>query len=263
MTKSYLELLEETLPSPAHKNYKAWKQYALTAITRGLILRKIISKFVNVESARVLDVGCGDGGISIAFCKQGKTEMYGIDINPMGVYKSKVRAKEEEATINFLIADGLNLPFKLGAFDVVICNDVMEHVPKPRQLAKEVYRSLKNGGFLYLSVPNGISPDSIIHDAHYGLFVVSLMPHRIGKFYLTKIRKISEVYDVYGPFNYWLLRMILKGMFRIVDCYHEQPSKVEGLVRNLPDSVLRFVYPTITLICEKIPNCQPFMRLQP
>jgi len=115
---------------------------------------------------------------------------------------------KEQAPINFLIADGLNLPFKLGTFDIVICNDVIEHVPKPQQLAKEMYRSLRNGGFLYLSVPNGISPYSIIHDQHYDLFSLSLMPYRIGKYYLTKIRNINEEYDVYGPFNYWLLKRI-------------------------------------------------------
>jgi SAM-dependent methyltransferase len=256
MAKSYLELLKESLPSPTHKNYKMWKQYALDAIKRGLLVRKIISKFIHADGIRVLDVGCGEGGISIAFSKEGKNDVYSIDINPTRVKKSKARAREEKAMINLLIADGLSLPFKLGTFDIIICNDVIEHVPKPQQLAKEVHRSLRNGGFLYLSAPNGISPYSIIHDLHYGLFGLSLMPYGIGKYYLTKIRKINEEYDVYGPFNYWLLKGILRNMFNIVECYHDYySSKVEGslqsLVKSLPDIVLRFVAPTLTLSCEK------------
>lgn len=252
MAKSYLELLEESLPPPTNKNYAGWKNYALTAIERGLVLRKIVSKFICVDNAKILDVGCGEGGISIAFGRGGKTEVYSIDIELSRIYKSKVRAREEKTSINFLLADALNLPFRKGAFNIVICNDVIEHVPKPEQLVNEIRRILRNGGFLYLCAPNSLSPFLIIRDAHYNLFGVSLMSHKIGKCYVTKIRKISEKYDVYGPFNYWLLKAILGDMFRIFDCYYEQQSRVEKILRIIPGIILRFVYPVIPVSCEKL-----------
>lgn len=256
MVKSYRELLEEgDLPPPGHKNYQIWRQYWLGGIKRGLLVRKIVSKFVYVDHARVLDIGCGEGGISIAFGKDRKTEVCSIDINAKRVRNSKVRTDEEKASINFVVADGLNLPFATGIFDIIICNDVMEHVPKPQQLAKEVYGSLRDGGFLYLSIPNGISPYAIMHDLHYGRFGLSLMPHRVGKYYLNKIRKLDYEYDVYGPFNYWLLRGILRK-FNIKECHSEYYStKFEGLlqdlVKSLPDVVLRFLAPTLILSCRK------------
>ena len=259
MAKSYLELLEESLPPPTNKNYEGWKHYGLTAIERGLVLRKIISKFICIDNTRILDVGCGEGGISIAFGRGGKTKVYSIDIEPARVYKSKVRARDEKVKIDFLVADGQNLPFKTGAFDVIICNDVIEHVSKPRQLLKEMYRNLRTGGFLYLCAPNGISIPLIIRDGHYGLFGVSLMPYQIGKYYVTKIRKISEEYDVYGPFNYWLLRGRLGDMFRVVDCYYEQQSRLGKLLKSIPDIILRFVYPTINVVCEKLEAPNAYM----
>lgn len=251
MEKSYLELLEESLAHERDiRKYEGYKRYALSAIKRGFVIQKIISKFIRVENARVLDVGCGDGGISIAFGKK-KSEVYSLDINRYKVYKSIARAKEEKTKINFLIASALNLPFKKGAFDIVICNDVIEHVPKPRQLVKEMCKSLRTGGYLYLEAPNAISPYPVISDGHYGLFGVSLLPHKIGEYYVTKIRKVSKVYDVYGPFNYWSIRGMLKDGFRLIDCYHEQQSRLGKLLRKIPNIVLRFIYPCINLVCEK------------
>jgi 2-polyprenyl-3-methyl-5-hydroxy-6-metoxy-1,4-benzoquinol methylase len=257
MAKTYYELLEESLPPRAHKMYKIWRQYSLDAINRGQGVRKIISKFTCVDRVSVLDVGCGEGGISIAFGKEGKTEVYAFDIDHKSVKRSKIRAREEKAAIDFLIADGLNLPFKSGTFNIVVCNDVIEHVPKPQQLVNEAYRNLKDGGFLYVSAPNGISPYSIIHDPHYGLVGVSLMPYRIGRYYVRKIRKVSEEYNVYTTFSYWPLKEILRCRFTIVECHREHYSgKVEGplqiLVRHLPNIIARFAVPTFIFLCEKI-----------
>lgn len=256
MAKTYLELLEEALPPPEHKMYKMWKQCALGAVERGHLVRKIILKFTCVDRVKVLDVGCGEGGISIAFSKEGSAEVYAFDINHKCVRRSKVRAKEEEVMIDFLIADGLNLPFKPGSFDIVICNDVIEHVLKPRQLAKEVHRNLKDGGFLYISAPNGISLYSIIHDPHFSLFSVSLMPFKIGRYYVEKIRKVTKAYNVYRIFTYWLLTRILRHRFDIMECYKEYYlSKVKGplqsLIKYFPKTILRFIVPTLVFLCEK------------
>lgn len=256
MAKTYVDLLEETLPSPTHKTYEMWKQCALDAVKRGHLVREIVSKFTSVDGVRVLDVGCGEGGISIAFSKEGKTEVYAFDRDHECVRRSKVRAKEEKVTIDFLIADGLNLPFKSGAFDIIICNDVIEHVPKPQRLAKEVHRNLNDRGFLYLSAPNGISLYSLIRDPHFNLFGVSLMPYRIGRYYVERIRKTSEAYNVYGPFSYWLLKGILSRQFNITECYKEYYSRkvkgvLKGFMKYFPKVMLRFIVPTLIFLCEK------------
>lgn len=217
-------------------------------------MKKTISKFAKIEGSTILDVGSGNGGISIAFGKHENTRVFGIDLDSNRVKTSKIGAEERKATANFLVADGFNLPFKKSFFDIVICNDVIEHVKKPEQLLKELYRCLRNRGVLYVCAPNGFSPYSIFQDAHYGLFGLSLMSHRLGKFYVTKIRKINESYDVYGPFNYWQLRALLSSMFKVVDCYNEQneqTSMIKRIIRYLPDIVLKLFFPVIPLLCER------------
>ena len=49
--------------------------------------------------------------------------------------------------------DVMALPFKDDIFDTVICNQVIEHIPRPWQAVREIYRVLRQGGHLLLSAP--------------------------------------------------------------------------------------------------------------
>ena len=51
------------------------------------------------------------------------------------------------------MADIAHLPHADGAFDVVICNHVLEHVPDDREPISELYRVLRSGGYAILQVP--------------------------------------------------------------------------------------------------------------
>ena len=61
---------------------------------------------------------------------------------------------EIEATPNVdILADGHSLPFKNQVFDAVITEAVLEHVREPKQVAGEIYRTLKDGGYVCAGVP--------------------------------------------------------------------------------------------------------------
>lgn len=51
------------------------------------------------------------------------------------------------------VADIANLPFVDSSVDAVICEQVLEHVPNPKTVAKEIHRILKPGGVVYIVVP--------------------------------------------------------------------------------------------------------------
>jgi SAM-dependent methyltransferase len=52
-----------------------------------------------------------------------------------------------------ILGDAQQLPFKSGSVDAVICKAVLEHVPEPAQVVREMYRMLKPGGKLYAYLP--------------------------------------------------------------------------------------------------------------
>ena len=69
--------------------------------------------------------------------------------------------------------DGQCLPFKDGVFDCVVSIDVLEHVPYPEKMIKEIQRVLKKDGILILSTPWFFylheEPYNFFHFSKYGL----------------------------------------------------------------------------------------------
>jgi len=61
-------------------------------------------------------------------------------------------------------ADLLDMPFRDGWFDAVICNHVLEHVDNDRQGMREIHRVLKKGGWAILQVPIALKLKQTIED---------------------------------------------------------------------------------------------------
>ncbi|MEM2742063.1 MAG: class I SAM-dependent methyltransferase [Nitrososphaeria archaeon] len=261
MSETYLELLEKSLPHQSHKMYNVWKSYALDAIKRGRLIREIVSEFIRIDGAKILDVGCGEGGISIAL-KEVALQVIGLDIDHLRVKRAKVRSTEEGVDVDFIVADGLHMPFKERFFDIVILSDIMEHVPSPKDLIEESRRVLKTKGIIYLQAPNKFSPYQIIHDGHYGLFGITLLPRRIAKWYVTKIRKRTQNYDVFELPTIWSLKRLSQNYnFKIYDCsekYYALNYKNKYSFKILWKILLRYnplkylLIPTFVFIYKKL-----------
>ncbi len=72
-----------------------------------------------------------------------------------------------------LCGDAQMLPFRCAAFDSVLCNQVLEHVPEPARLLREVARVLKADGCLLLTAPQTwglhLEPHDFYRYTKYGL----------------------------------------------------------------------------------------------
>lgn len=69
------------------------------------------------------------------------------------VLARKLWGREAVTRSDFVAADAQHLPFKDGAFDRVVCTEVLEHIPDDRAGIAELRRVLKSGGLLAVSVP--------------------------------------------------------------------------------------------------------------
>lgn len=110
--------------------------------------------------ARILDIGCGEGRHTCAAYRLKRVIVVGADLN----YNSLVAAREKLRFHDTLgehgggcwglsVTDIMNLPFADATFDLVICSEVLEHIPEDRSAMKEVLRVLKPGKDLVVSVP--------------------------------------------------------------------------------------------------------------
>ena len=84
----------------------------------------------------------------------------------------------------------LQLPFSDHSFDLIIIQDVIEHLNETKSFIKEVKRVLKPKGIIYLSTPNKYSLFNFLSDPHFGLPVVSVLKREsIKKYFLKHFRK--------------------------------------------------------------------------
>jgi SAM-dependent methyltransferase len=95
---------------------------------------------------RVLEIGCGAGGMLGPLQRYG--EVSGLDIDHEYVSFCKARGFE-----NVLCGSGYELPFADASFDLVCLFDTIEHIPDEDMVLREVRRVLRPGGSVFLSVP--------------------------------------------------------------------------------------------------------------
>ncbi len=128
-----------------------------------LIFGPIINQMLRrvTPDSDVLDVGCGGGLFTHALTEVGE-RVVGIDLDVDRVHQAK------SAQISLCVGDGTQLPFKDNAFDVVVWNDFMHHLPPDMQLAflSEAKRILRPGGMMIGSEPNPANP---LHFAFHSL----------------------------------------------------------------------------------------------
>ncbi len=61
-------------------------------------------------------------------------------------------------------ADICNLPFNDNAFDVILCNHVLEHIPNDTKAIQELYRVLKSGGWGVFQIPQDLNREKTFED---------------------------------------------------------------------------------------------------
>jgi SAM-dependent methyltransferase len=112
----------------------------------------IIQRYVPLAGRRVLDLGCGVGEYVRAFAREG-ARAFGCDIAPGRLIEARRRGAE-----GVVAAAGEWLPFRDGSLDVVVLNEVIEHVADDRATMREVARVLAPGGHAVIYAPNRLYP---------------------------------------------------------------------------------------------------------
>lgn len=128
-----------------------------------------------------IDIGCGSGGIAQALAPH-VDRIIGVDPEPWPEWDTMAGANEN---LEFVPSgfDGDHVPIPDGSADVVICNQVYEHVHHPERLIKNIQGLLKPGGVCYFAGPNLLWP---------------IEPH------------------VFWPFVHWLPRGFAQSAMRIL-----------------------------------------------
>ena len=118
---------------------------------RALADRTVAGFPYDVSGARLLDLGAGSGELTEALRRAGATA-HAIELDESLLHKGTV------ALPGSAVADGTRLPFPDGAFDGVVCSNVLEHTPEVPPLLSEIARVIRPGGWAWISWTNWYSP---------------------------------------------------------------------------------------------------------
>ncbi|MEM2742254.1 MAG: methyltransferase domain-containing protein [Nitrososphaeria archaeon] len=113
-------------------------------------LSPILTLLRGSKIERILDIGCGFGGLSAVIAKLlGAGEIHGVDIDE-NVF-NEARAK---GVICHLVDANSLLPFQDNYFDLITSFGVLEHLTFFDTIIQESHRVLRSAGYLLISVPN-------------------------------------------------------------------------------------------------------------
>jgi len=171
---------------------------AMTRTSRRV--RDLLETFQPIKpDARVIEVGSGAHGLIFCFGSR-----QGIGVDPLAVSYGNLFPRWQRGA-QTVAAVGESLPFADGSFDVVLCDNVVDHAESPKRIVSELARILVPGGLLYFTV-----------NVHHRVYAVAAGVH-------ASWRAVGVPFEI-GPFADHTTHLTLEA--------------AEDLFQNLPLQIL-------------------------
>jgi len=144
-----------------------------------------IAKLAPLAGTKALDVGCGGGILSDAMARQG-AQVTGIDLSTKALKVAQLHALEAQTTgVQYREISAEDMAAEQpGAFDVVTCMEMLEHVPDPGSVVRACASLVKPGGWVFFSTLNR-NPKSFLFAILGAEYILNLLPkgtHEFAKF---------------------------------------------------------------------------------
>ena len=178
-----------------------------------------IENLVSLQGKRVLDVGCGGGILADSMARKG-ADVLGIDLATKALKVAQLHAIEAKTTgVRYQETSAEALAAEQpGTFDVVMCMEMLEHVPDPASVVKACAALVKPGGYVFFSTINR-NAKAFLFAIVGAEYLLNLLPR--GTHEYAKLVKPSELAEYcraagltlqhtkgmqYNPFtrHYWL-----------------------------------------------------------
>jgi SAM-dependent methyltransferase len=167
---------------PAHPNFGRWQKAREISKERAGFVESLISENLDLEKLLILDLGAGEGVTSILLSKKNIV----VSVEPK---KDRIKKIPVSGSLKPIMADSSNLPFKNSVFDLIILQDVIEHLIISEKFVDALKNILKANRLIYISTPNKFSFINIISDPHWGMPLLCLFKrNQIKKLFLKNFR---------------------------------------------------------------------------
>ncbi len=179
--RAWEEVLDRTQSSPpeAQEAEAARRAHQVTSQLKAL------APYLNASS-RVLEIGPGDGRLSVALCDRVK------QVTAVDVRESLTRLPDLPSNLQLIVSDGGHAPVDAGSFDLAITDQLVEHLHPDDvgSLLDAVWTALRPGGLFIVLTPNRL-----------------LGPHDISRYYNHDEARGLHLHE----FSFHELRTLLRG----------------------------------------------------
>lgn len=199
----------------------------------------VLNSKMDLKRADVLDIGTGSGHIISLIARECRSAT-SVNLDDERVIKDGYK---------FVQVADVKLPFDDESFDVVISNQVIEHIPPQQQHLEEICRVLKKGGIAYIATPSKFT----LIEPHFKLPFLSWLPKHLADGYVRLFK--HKQFDVYpltlGRLVRWLDgRMTVEDMTLAIiknpELYKlDMMPSLQPLLKRLPLTVLKMLHPFI------------------
>jgi ubiquinone/menaquinone biosynthesis C-methylase UbiE len=145
--RELLQAIEARLRSP--EDYARYQMLLAEPLVRRM------RPYLPEGQVRILEVGCGTGGISVYLASQGY-RVSAVDreqYDPEALRATRDYSRAQGIALNVYLADAAELPFATGTFEAVVCSNVVEHLDDPQAALAEMHRVLVPGGVAFVDFP--------------------------------------------------------------------------------------------------------------
>ncbi len=143
-----------------------------------------IDRRVGLAGKTVLDVGCGGGILAESMAARG-ARVTGIDMGEAPLAVARLHLQESGAAVDYIKTTAEEFAqTRAGAFDVVTCMEMLEHVPDPASTVAACARLVRPGGAVFFSTINR-NPKAWLLAIVGAEYVLNLLPrgtHEYEKF---------------------------------------------------------------------------------
>jgi SAM-dependent methyltransferase len=186
-------------------------------LSKLFIILKYLKQVIREEkSIRILDYGCGKGQLLFYLRVLGYTNLTGVDVSNMEKINrlNKRYSNMGLGSKIFFKYDGVVLPFNSSSFDIIVSQQVIEHVHNVEQYFLESRRVLSPKGQMLLDFPHRLVP----FDTHTRMWFVHYFPATIRNIIYDKYRENKSEYynNILNLRPIWYYKNLLNTNFSFV-----------------------------------------------
>ncbi|QPD03634.1 MAG: hypothetical protein Nkreftii_001408 [Candidatus Nitrospira kreftii] len=146
--------------------------------------RLFLKRFKPQPGEKLLEIGCGIGAFLVAAHQRG-WQVEGVDISARAL---EVSCNIHGLTVYHGTLEEINVP--VGTYKAIVCWEVLEHLPSPRQFLQHAKKLLRNDGLFVCSIPNCSDKVPLFVDK---LGPASVPPVHLNFWTLASFKRFSEL----------------------------------------------------------------------